>query len=255
MILHAQLLVIGGGRNIQHVLDPVFAVGHLHGLPVDAVFLESATPVEAEAQQVAIETVFGGAVAHDETGVNEAGADLLAAGGGGFGGGVGRLGELLDEGQRLAVGIGRFEMLRAVGVFGNCADRDFVSDQVAVHLRRSSVAKATSARKLGAGGLAAATSSMRWRGLTAKHALMGPRQPALGGSQAEDVAVERGGGAKIRGVQADVGDAGDSGARRRFGGGEAEEEGSDGGPKREIIHGGGSETRGNYVWGGSGPLT
>src|SRR5258706_7122489 len=44
MILRAKCFVVSGGWNVQHVLNPVVAIGNLQLIPVDAVFLHAAIP-------------------------------------------------------------------------------------------------------------------------------------------------------------------------------------------------------------------
>src|SRR4029077_9405247 len=77
MILHAEFLVIGVRGNVQHVLDPVVAVGHLDFVPVHAAVLEAAVPVKFEAKQVEIETILRSRIFDDESSVNEGCADAV----------------------------------------------------------------------------------------------------------------------------------------------------------------------------------
>src|SRR5208282_88685 len=59
------------GRNIEHVLDPVGAVGNLHGDPAVLVVLHAAVPVGTEAEKIHVEPFGDGAVVDDETRVND----------------------------------------------------------------------------------------------------------------------------------------------------------------------------------------
>jgi hypothetical protein len=72
-VIHdAERVFIGVGRNIQHVLDPVRAVGNLHGDPAGFVVFHAAVPIGAEAENVFVEMIGGSAVSDDEAGVNDA---------------------------------------------------------------------------------------------------------------------------------------------------------------------------------------
>ena len=77
MILHSKLFVVSIGRNVEHVFDPVGAVRNLQFVPVDAVILEPAVPVEAESQKVNIETILRSHVFDHETRMDQARTDLL----------------------------------------------------------------------------------------------------------------------------------------------------------------------------------
>src|SRR5712691_6223854 len=59
------------GGDIQHVFDPVGAVGNLHVDPVGFIVLSSALPVKVEAEDVFVEMVFRFAVAHHEANMNQ----------------------------------------------------------------------------------------------------------------------------------------------------------------------------------------
>ena len=120
MILHAALLLARGGRDVEHVFDPVGAIGNLNFPPIVVGVLEPAVPVHAEAEEVHVEVVLGGAVLHDKTGVNHARADLLG------GGGEETLGWELHEGDRMVLRIEKFEMLYAVRIFRDGPSVDVV---------------------------------------------------------------------------------------------------------------------------------
>src|SRR2546429_8821040 len=80
MILHAALLLVRGGRDVEHVFDPVGAVGDLNLPPVVVGVLEAAVPVHTEAEEIPIEAILGSAVLDDEAGVKHARADLFGGG-------------------------------------------------------------------------------------------------------------------------------------------------------------------------------
>ena len=72
-VIHdAACAFIGGGRDVEHVFDPVGAIGNLHGDPTGFVVLHAAVPVEMEAENILVEVIGGGAVVDDEAGVNDA---------------------------------------------------------------------------------------------------------------------------------------------------------------------------------------
>ena len=72
--------------QIEHVLDPVRAVGHLHHHPVDAIGRIATLPVEMESEQVLVEVVECEAVAHHVTRVHDVRAEAAAGGCGRAGG-------------------------------------------------------------------------------------------------------------------------------------------------------------------------
>src|SRR5207253_9699678 len=77
MILHAALLFVRSGRDVEHVFDPVGAVGDLNLPPVVVGVLEAAVPVHTEAEEIPIEAILGSAGLDDEAGVKHARADLF----------------------------------------------------------------------------------------------------------------------------------------------------------------------------------
>ena len=77
MILHTKLFVVGGGWDVEHVLDPIGAIGNLEFVPVGAVVFKSSCPVKAETKKVDVETVFSSQVFDYETRMDQARADLL----------------------------------------------------------------------------------------------------------------------------------------------------------------------------------
>src|SRR5260370_40127233 len=76
MVLRPELFVTGIGGNVQHVFDPVRAIRHLDLVPVEPIILESAMPVELEAEQIAVELIFCSHVLYDKTGVKKLCAEL-----------------------------------------------------------------------------------------------------------------------------------------------------------------------------------
>src|SRR5882762_6570770 len=127
MILNAALLLIGSGRNVEHVLDPIGAVGKLKLFPVHIIVLESAVPVHAKTKQVAVETIFDGVIFDNKTGVKDAIADLVASG-------REKVVGLLHKRDGMAFGIEKFEMLESVAVFDDWLCGDAVREEVAAHL-------------------------------------------------------------------------------------------------------------------------
>src|SRR5208283_2536853 len=75
MIHDAERLLVRGGTDVQHVLDPIGAIGNLHGDPVGVGILHAAVPIGAKAENIFVEMIHGGAVFDDEAGVDDAGAD------------------------------------------------------------------------------------------------------------------------------------------------------------------------------------
>src|SRR5882762_4612685 len=127
MILNAALPLIGSGRNVEHVLDPIGTVGNLKLFPIHIIVLESAVPVHAETKQVAVETIFDGVIFDNKAGVKDAIADLVASG-------RKKVVGLLDKRDGMALGIEKFEMLESVAVFGDWFGGDAVRQEIATHL-------------------------------------------------------------------------------------------------------------------------
>jgi hypothetical protein len=50
MILHAEFLVVCRGWNVEHIFDPVAAIGNLNFFSIRIRLFESAVPIHAEAQ-------------------------------------------------------------------------------------------------------------------------------------------------------------------------------------------------------------
>src|SRR5580693_2740296 len=128
MVLYAALVVIGVGRNVEHVFNPIVSFGNLDFPPIVVGVLEAAVPIHAEAEDIPVEAVFGGAIFDDKSGVDHAGADLI-------GGSVEEVrGGELHEGNMDAFRVAKFEMLDAVGVFRDRANGDVMREEVAPHL-------------------------------------------------------------------------------------------------------------------------
>src|SRR5215472_6476622 len=127
VIHHPKGVLVGVGRDVEHVFEPVGAVRDLHVDPVAFVVLHATMPVNMEAEDVFVEFVFGGTIENDEASVNQAGADLsggrsdLAVSGS------------LDEGDGEACGILKGKVNAAVEVSNNRVDRDVVSLEITVH--------------------------------------------------------------------------------------------------------------------------
>src|SRR5216684_186355 len=63
------------GRDVEHVFDPVSAIGNLHVDPARFVILHSTVPVNMEAEDVFVEAVLCIAIVDDKARVNEAATD------------------------------------------------------------------------------------------------------------------------------------------------------------------------------------
>ncbi len=164
-------------------------------------------PVHAEAEEVAVEAVFGGAIFDDEAGVEHAGADLLAGSGE-----ESRRGEL-HEREAIVFGVAQLEMLDAVAFFGDGSGGDFVSQEIAVHLLGVGSGEGDFGEEIvgrATGDLEEFELLMIVDGETRED-----RAHAAGGTSghAEDVGIELAGFIKVGGVEADVGNAGDGRAR------------------------------------------
>ena len=127
MILHAALLFVRSGRDVEHVFDPVGAVGDLNLPPVVVGVLEAAVPVHTEAEEIPIEAILGSAVLDDEAGVKHARADL-------FGGcSEHDAGVQLHEGDGITFGVVENATRDATDISGDRANRDMVGKEVATH--------------------------------------------------------------------------------------------------------------------------
>jgi hypothetical protein len=58
--------------DVEHILDPLVALGDLHSHPVVFVVRHAAVPVGAEAEFIDVEAVCGLAIVHDEAGMDDA---------------------------------------------------------------------------------------------------------------------------------------------------------------------------------------
>ncbi len=63
-------LQVGRVGLVQHVFDPVRAVGNLHGDPFGHVVFHAAMPVRTKAENVAVKMVLGRAVVDEEASVD-----------------------------------------------------------------------------------------------------------------------------------------------------------------------------------------
>ena len=116
VIGHAGLAERRGRGGVEHVFEPVGAVGNLEADPVGDVIVFGATvPVGAEAEDLLPEGVLFGAVGDDEAYVDDAGA-------GGTGGCCGCrdgfFGAALDEDDEVAFGVADCELAVFKGLFG-----------------------------------------------------------------------------------------------------------------------------------------
>src|SRR6266404_5870938 len=130
MILCAKRLVVSGGRNVQHVLNPVIAIRNLQLVPVDAVILHTALPVKLEAKQIDVKAILRDAVLHDKAGMNEVSADLVQEHGI-----INNARSALYEGKSISFGIAQLEVPCAVAVFGNRTRGNAMCDEILEHSR------------------------------------------------------------------------------------------------------------------------
>src|SRR5208337_2784110 len=70
MIHDARHLQVRMRRLVQHIFQPIGAVGNLHRDPVGLARLHSPVPVQTKAKQVAVEMIFGVAVVHQKSRMN-----------------------------------------------------------------------------------------------------------------------------------------------------------------------------------------
>ena len=189
--------------------------------PVEGFGLHGAVPVGAEAEELAVEVIFVGAVVHEVAHVD----DVVADGVGGDGDGVGVTG--LEELHLVAFGILGVEPVRAVGggvEFGEMSD-----------VVRGEIAAESGGVGGGVGDAGHAADALVSREGKDFDELRGAEVVAGAGGilrvggfgGAEDVAVEVVGGGEVVRVDAHVGDAGDGGARLLREGGERREEQKD----------------------------
>jgi hypothetical protein len=129
MILYAEIFVIGICRNVQHVFDPVVTVRHLDFVPVDAIVLEAAIPIQPEAKKVYIEAIFSCGVFNDKPGVKQ-----MCANGMVNRDKIGRNLRALSKRQRIALGITEFEVTGTVQILGNRRYAKVVRQEIAAHL-------------------------------------------------------------------------------------------------------------------------
>ncbi len=77
MILHSKLFLVGIGRNVEHVFDPVGTVWYLEFIPVGTVVFEAALPVKTKTQKFNVETILSSQVFDDKTRMDQMATDLL----------------------------------------------------------------------------------------------------------------------------------------------------------------------------------
>src|SRR5712664_3809825 len=104
MILYAEILAVGVCRNVQHVFDPVVAIGNLELVPVESVILEAAAPVEAKAEEIKVKAVFGVHIFYNEAGVKYSDEPRVAEPRV-----INRIKETLNEGNGIALRIANLE--------------------------------------------------------------------------------------------------------------------------------------------------
>src|SRR6266581_4150058 len=76
----AESVMVSVGGNVEHVFDPVGAIGDLHVDPAGFVVFPPTMPVDVEAENIFIEAVFGGAIVNDKAGVDHSRADMVRGG-------------------------------------------------------------------------------------------------------------------------------------------------------------------------------
>ena len=117
-------VVAGIGRDIEHVFEPVGAVGHLHGDPTGLTFRHATLPVKVKAEDIFVKAVFRLTIADDDARMNQARAGLagsLAI----------RVGcRQLHEGDDMAFGVLKVEVLNVIGIYGNGIGREALGDQI-----------------------------------------------------------------------------------------------------------------------------
>jgi hypothetical protein len=228
VILHAEFLMIGVGRDVQHKFDPVVAVGHLDFEPVDVgVFfgsagrkiLKAAFPVEAEAELVHIKVAHGREILDDETGVEDAKAHLSRRGGR-------RVGCFfdLDEDDVVSLGILRFDDSAAVRGGLDIGHGDALGFQVIAH---SGDIVSAEGNFIEPGTWGAGVRVGQLDVLVAVHdetGILNAGAAVAAGGEAEDFGVGFGGLLEIARFDADIGDAVDFWTLRRLGTEECGEE-------------------------------
>src|SRR5579872_5555244 len=124
VIEHAHKLQIGMLGMVQHVFEPVGAIGDLHGDPVGLVGLHAAVPVEMEAKKVTVEMIFGLAAMDQKSDVDHVAGD----------GRMGRCGRLrcwpLDELNMVAFRIGERDCMAFLGPGFDCGYSDVVGEEI-----------------------------------------------------------------------------------------------------------------------------
>src|SRR5712691_6550364 len=73
-------VMVGVGGDVEHVFDPVGAVGDLHVHPTGYVVFPSTVPIDVEAKDVFVKVIFRRAIVNDEAGVDDTPVTDLDAG-------------------------------------------------------------------------------------------------------------------------------------------------------------------------------
>ena len=206
VIVDADLVLARGGRGVEHVLDPVGAVGDLHGNKINDTVFHAAGPVEMEAEDVFVKAVFSRGGADDEAGVDDAAGD--AAGHVvGMNIGAGRVLEELDD---ISLWVFHAEVLFAVTHFG---DGSGDSDAFAFEIKAEGFGVGGGPGDVVEGELSRRACGVDDDGL-ARVAVEAEAAGVLGGGNgcpAEEVGVEGAIGFKALRGERDMGDAGDGG--------------------------------------------
>jgi hypothetical protein len=203
VVHHPKSVLVGVSGDVEHVFEPVGAVRDLHVDPVGFVVLHAAVPVDAEAEEVFVEFVFGDAIGHDEPSVNQTRADLI-------GGRCERaVNGSLHKGDGKAFGILERKVNGAVEIPGDRVDRDVVGLEITVHSHSISSGKGDFSKKIcvgagspfGQGNLLVVTQDVT----RAHHACA----TGVARDEAKNRAVETERRVRVGGPEADVCDAGD----------------------------------------------
>ena len=122
-------VMTGVGRYVEHVFEPVGAVRNLHADPAGFAIFHATLPVEMETENILVEMIFGQAIAHNESRMNQPRAGLP-------GNPARRRGNrLLQERNGMALRISEAEMLNTMFVNRNGIRRESLRNKIAAHLR------------------------------------------------------------------------------------------------------------------------
>src|SRR5579872_7089374 len=199
-------------RLVQHVLEPVRAIGDLQRNPIGLVVFHASVPVGAEAENLAIEVIFGVAVIDEKAGVNHVARN-----------GIGLSGSLvafsaLDELDAASFGIIQTESETVVGAAFDLAGLDSLLREVTA--QRSNVVGGEGNVINAIGGLGVGGGAVS-DPLLARHVADGlPRLDRIGRDETENVGVEvlhAVGRGRVEANVIDARNAGTSGLRLREG--------------------------------------